>query len=933
MKITKFQTFKSQTPVLIGLGFVAGLAGVFIPRSFDSHEEVNFKSVKALRAQASLEKAKKLRGEPSRADYYDALAERIALRAYPYDQVDDEVRQKAAYQASIMPVSDFNQVRKLRAAIEGRKTERDAKEALPKYWENVGPNRLGIPYTTYYGPNGSSLGGRIGGLAFDPKNSNIMYLGAPAGGVWKTIDGGVNWKSLGDSFPTPYAGPIAVHPTKSNIVILGLGDRDGNTGSGNGIMRSEDAGATWTNIAVNGGSTAKTVTFDPDNPKNVLVGFYGSGGLFRSTDTGYTFTNIPLAGNTFATINDVTVGIRDSAGSRLWTAHVRNSGTFVSSNSGVTWTKVNDPATASTRCQIAASKTIPGRIYHVNSSVQKIFQGDWDGAAFVYTDITAGLPVASSFSSTYNWSQSGYDNHIGVARHLRNGVPQDFVYVGLITVAAWDGTTWTDIGQTYSSGAKTHNDQHCMAIFPGDETKMVFGNDGGVWPTTYNPVATGTGTWNISISASATVGLTMFYQGQWHPTNPTRMMGGTQDNASPVSLGNLAQWVNRTGGDGCGCAINPVNPLIQYGSAQSNGLYRTTNGWTGQSGLGPSTWGTDTLPFVTRMSVDPTAPNPLYVATNYLWRYNEGLNTWDARLGATNLCPNGGTVLSISVAPSNPQIIYVGTSQGEFWRTSDQGATWRRLDNVTAPVLASGAISGISVNPTNPNSVLLTVSGGSSKVLQIADTTLTNPALVSRSGSGTGAIPNIYATSITRDDVAPNLIWYISNDLGVFMTVDGGTTWTNATSALGLPICEVSNVVWTPGTGYLNAATYGRGMWRIGITEDRTTDNTSLKFIASGVREESRYLVKYKVVNEGSVQANNVQITSAQLKLRTGPTNLSTLLPLRLGTIVPGDGSRAVVAFSGPKVFDSSGTMTINGTYQVGTTVKTFKSVTQVAFQ
>ena len=52
-------------------------------------------------------------------------------------------------------------------------------------WTELGPSQNGL-----FGI------GRIDAIAFDPVDEDIMYVGAPCGGVWKTGDGGLNWTSL-----------------------------------------------------------------------------------------------------------------------------------------------------------------------------------------------------------------------------------------------------------------------------------------------------------------------------------------------------------------------------------------------------------------------------------------------------------------------------------------------------------------------------------------------------------------------------------------------------------------------------------------------------------------------------------------------------------------------------------------------------------------
>jgi hypothetical protein len=69
--------------------------------------------------------------------------------------------------------------------------------------------------------------------------------------------------------------------------------------------------------------------------------------------------------------------------------------------------------------------------------------------------------------------------------------------------------------------------------------------------------------------------------------------------------------------------------------------------------------------------------------------------------------------------------------------------------------------------------------------------------------------------TVERDPFDPTSTWYVGTDIGVFMTTDGGSTWANATQPMGLPPVHVQHLQYVPGTGYLNAATWGQGIWRV----------------------------------------------------------------------------------------------------------------------
>ena len=101
--------------------------------------------------------------------------------------------------------------------------------------------------------------GRATSLAINPANPLIMYLGTAGGGVWKTTDGGQTWAPITDTQASLAVGAITIDPNNVNTLYVGTGEADysGDSYYGQGLLKSTDAGATWTQIAtpfISGGS-------------------------------------------------------------------------------------------------------------------------------------------------------------------------------------------------------------------------------------------------------------------------------------------------------------------------------------------------------------------------------------------------------------------------------------------------------------------------------------------------------------------------------------------------------------------------------------------------------------------------------------------------------------------------------------------------------
>lgn len=678
-------------------------------------------------------------------------------------------------------------------------------------WQFVGPTNLDIPYTTYYGVR--PINGRGNAIAVDPSNPNTLYLGSAQGGVWKSTNGGATWTPLNDNWTYMTTSSIAIDPSSPQTIYVGTGDYPGSKPYQMGIMKSIDGGATWTQLGAStfGGRAISWIAIDPDTPSTITVatgrGSTGSGFIYRSTNGGLSWSTVL---GTSANWSQISIGA-NNAGVRVY--YCSGSGSaggnvWRSLDRGATWTKLTTLASNSTHSVISvcASPVFPDTVYMVANADRKVFKSTDRGATWV--DTTGAFPNGSN---NYFWSQSTYNWFLNVSS--KPG-PQDVIYVGMIdAVQSYDGgATWRSIGgPCYSSSAVTHNDQHFCVTDPTNPNRVYIGGDGGAYRYDFNP-STNAGTWGY---LSANLGITQFYKADFHPTNPNYMIGGTQDNATPVAVGSLANWENCGGGDGGFCAINPNNTAIQYCTSQNLNIYRTGNTWSSQSTINPTTTG-DSVAFIAPIVLDPNNSNLLYAGTNYLYRRNDSGGAWTNRLGGQLLSATGN-LRAIAVAPGDTNRIYTGASDGQVWMSTNQGANWTQI-NTGSPGLPNRVINYIAVNPANKNDILVSCSGtGAAHLWRCADTTATVRVWQDVDGSGATGVPDVPANTICRDYFDFDNTWFIGNDLGCFVTENGGATWQNATQPLGLPNTQVNDLKVQPLMNTLHAATYGRGMWRLNL--------------------------------------------------------------------------------------------------------------------
>ncbi len=159
--------------------------------------------------------------------------------------------------------------------------------------------RLDNGVWTLAGP--SNVGGRITALAADPLDNDIIYAGAAAGGVFKSIDGGFTWNPVSDAVPSLSVGDLAMDPNNSDRLLLGTGEANasGDSYEGTGIYRTTDGGATWAFSGLPNSRHIGRIVFDPSNSQRVFVAAAGAlfgtnpdRGIYRSTDGGDSWARV-----------------------------------------------------------------------------------------------------------------------------------------------------------------------------------------------------------------------------------------------------------------------------------------------------------------------------------------------------------------------------------------------------------------------------------------------------------------------------------------------------------------------------------------------------------------------------------------------------------------------------------------------------------------
>ena len=717
-----------------------------------------------------------------------------------------------------------------RIAVQAEGTER----ALAR-WHHLGPG---------------NIGGRTRVLIVDPTNPKILYAGGVSGGMWKTETGGLEWKPVGDQLANIAVNSLAMHPDDPKTLYAGTGEgyfREEVRGTGlplrgDGIFVTRDGGTTWTQLASTVNPDFHWVNdlvisrLDPDR-----VYAATRSGVWRSDDAGESWTRIhPVS---------VKGGCLDLAyrsgqdGDYLFASCGTLSQATVyrakHAENGGPWEAVlSEPDMGRTSLAIAPSNS--SVVYALAASNEEgkyhqgllgVYRSTSDGDAGTWeprvTNDSPDLLSASmltnlrtvafpSCPTSGNVTMGWYCNTIAV-----DPVDPDRVWVGGVDLFRSDdgGASfgvasywWTDPSRV----TFVHADQHAIVFHPrydGLENRTAFfANDGGVFHTADATGLVATGN-NAPCSATASgmafeslnhsYGVTQFYHGAVMPDGRS-FVGGAQDNGTLIgTIGAPDAWDHVLGGDGAYVAVDPANPSTIYAQTQYGKVYRSGNGGRSfsprRSGLN------DDFLFIAPLQIDPSAPARLWIGGLRLWRTDDRANSW---IAASTTLP--GQVSAIAVAPASSDRVLAATNDGSIVR--NDAATKATGTSVWSEVRPrEGWVSWIAFDPFDANVAYATYAGfGGAHVWKSTDGGTSWSPLP-------GTLPDIPVHSIAVDPTRRERL-YLGTDLGVFVSLDGGSIWAVENTGFANAVTETVVI----GQGSLGPAVYafthGRGAWRAELT-------------------------------------------------------------------------------------------------------------------
>ena len=651
----------------------------------------------------------------------------------------------------IQPLQDWNNYLQATANMPNSATAAN--------WVPLGPS--GWNRTSGWNPGT----GRLTTLAIHPSNEQVIYVGSPGGGIWKTSNGGTTWTGLTDnnaSWMTVFA--LCIDPVDQNIVYAGMANSVG-------IIKSTNGGTSWTAAGAGPSGTVRKIIVQPGASNIVFAA--ASNGIWRSTNAGASWTQVHSGSKEDIEFKPDNVNIMYASGSDV----------YRSADNGLSWTLVGvaQGITNTGRTLVSVSPNNPNIVYAVQASGSlfgRMYRSTDAGLSFVTTVVGNPSSGTNYFGYPSNGTgtsgQATYDMAMDVSPTNAN----DVYIAGIICWRSVNGgTSFSPLTEWFLPNSLGYNHADVHGLFWVNSTIYSL-SDGGIYKSTDNG-----DNWT---DLSPGLNIRQFYRMANSPLNPNIITGGAQDNGS-VARQASGTWVDWLGADGMEGLVSPTDPLKIWGTSQNGALYRSTNGGNSYTGLGQPSSGQ----WVTPLWIHPTNETILYGGWTGVYKSTNSGSNW------TNISGSAisSTLSDLAVAPSNPNYIYACNGSALYVTTND-GATW-------ATRIAPAGINDITVDPLIPDKIWIACNSSTNRLFVSTDAgaSFTNIS---------ANLPAMTARTVVVDDNNPRNI-YVGMNIGVYHKAEPDASWNNYSD--NLPLVAINEMEIQKAAGKLRVATYGRGIW------------------------------------------------------------------------------------------------------------------------
>ncbi len=696
----------------------------------------------------------------------------------------------------------------------------------------------------------AAMSGRISAVtARTAMGKTTVFAAAASGGVWKSLDDGTTFKPVFDKEPVQSIGSIAMDPSNPETIWVGTGETwtRNSVSVGDGIWKSTDGGATWTNRGLPRSERIDRILVNPRNGDVVWACVPGrlwsdspDRGVYRTSDGGKSWSLVLKGSNLSTGCSGLAMDPSnpDVLFAGLWDFRRKGwtfrsggdgptapsgSGLFRTADGGKSWTELTAKANKGLpekpwgRVEVVVAPSDPKIVYALVESVHSALYRSADGGAtWDARDRSQGMIWRPFYFARLTVDPKNPDRLFKAGGGL---------------IASEDG------GRSFAyAGGRGHGDWHDVWIDPDDTKHVIGGDDGGLW-ISHDGGSRWWKTDNLPVS--------QFYHVSVDAKDPYQVYGGLQDNSSWVGdsayPGGItsSRWENLYNGDGFWTLVDPTDPDAVYAEMQGGFIGRVDRRTHAARDIQPKAGYGEKLRFNwnTPIAASPTQKGTIYIGAQFLFRSRDRGDSWE-RI-SPDLTTNdpakqkqeesGGitvdnssaemyeTIYSISESPLDSQVLWVGTDDGNVQLTRDGGKSWT---NVVANVPGLPPASWVSWVEAGRFESGTAYAAFDRHTFGDLDPWVYRTTDFGRSWSriaGPGQGVRGYAHVIKEDAVKPSNL-FLGTEFGLWISIDGGGKWVEFQGG-GFPSVAVRDLQVHPREQDLVIGTHGRGIW---IVDDLT---------------------------------------------------------------------------------------------------------------
>ena len=676
------------------------------------------------------------------------------------------------------------------------------------------------------------MSGRISDMENHPTDPMIIYAGSAGGGVWKSNDAGTTFYPIFDDHAQSI-GAVELDPNDpNNTIYVGTGEPwpRNSVSVGDGLYKSTDGGNNWKKIGLENSERIANIIVNPKNSNEIFVAVLGAlwsdsneRGVYKSSDGGVTWENILY-------LNEST-GCADLAMdpnnpnilyASMWEFRRTgwsfysggdNSALYKSTDGGKNWEKIHNgfPEGKLGRLAIGIAKSNPNTLYTVIESEKNEDKG-------LYRSVDGGK----------NWKQMNNDFGITVRPFYFSRIVVDPKDENVIVKAGLYGSISKDGGETFENLGSMHPDIHDMVFDINNSDIMYVGTDGGVYRT-----------WNkgVTMEIVENLPLSQFYHVSVDNEEPYNIYGGLQDNGSwygpSFSSGGISakDWKPVGQGDGFRVLRHPTKNIIYSEMQGAENVWRYDVDNNLVKTIQPlAVKGYEDYRFNWNAPIETSKNNAdrLYIGSQYVHRSDDMGDTWEIispdlttndatkqnqeDSGGLSMDNSGAenhtTIFTITESPLNKNIIWAGTDDGNIQVTKNGGKSWKNVIKNVSGVPKNTWVYHIEASVHDENTAYVVFDGhtsGDMKAYAFKTTDLGK--------TWTNIIPNDdvtgFARNIQEDYVNKDLL-FLGTELGLYITINGGNKWSKFTK--NVPPVAIHYIELQSNTNDLVMGTHGRGV-------------------------------------------------------------------------------------------------------------------------